>query len=52
MHIMQRMLLAILTSFFTTTLFAQISVNIEISGIEKSMEDNVRLFLSIEQQKK
>jgi translocation and assembly module TamA len=49
---MQRMLLAILTSFFTTTLFAQISVNIEISGIEKSMEDNVRLFLSIEQQKK
>ena len=51
MHIMQRLLLAILTSFFTTALCAQISVNIEISGIKKSLEDNVRLFLSIEQQK-
>ena len=36
--------------FFSTS-SAQVRVKVEISGIDKTMEDNVRLFLSIEQQK-
>lgn len=51
MYITQRILLALTACFYSTTLFAQINVNVVISGIEKPMEDNVRLFLSIEQQK-
>jgi len=51
MYKMQLTLLAILAYFFSTMLYAQPSVNIKISGIDKSLEDNVRLFLSIEQQK-
>ena len=52
MHKIRLILLALLTSFFTTALFAQTSVNIEINGIDKLLENNVRLYLSIEQQKK
>ena len=38
--------------FFSTTLYAQSAVvNVEIIGIDEILEDNVRLFLSIEQQK-
>ncbi|MFW2373715.1 MAG: autotransporter assembly complex protein TamA [Gammaproteobacteria bacterium] len=48
---MQRMLLVFLTFFCSTTLYAQASVNIVISGIDKPLEDNVRLLLSMEQQK-
>jgi 5,10-methylene-tetrahydrofolate dehydrogenase/methenyl tetrahydrofolate cyclohydrolase len=35
------------------TLFAQsnVSINVNIIGLDKPLEDNVRLFLSIEQQK-
>jgi len=51
MYKMQRMLLALLTCLCSTTLFAQIDVKIDIKGIDKLQEDNVRLFLSIEQQK-
>ena len=51
MYKMQLTLLAILAYFFSTMLYAQSSVDIKISGIDKSLEDNVRLFLSIEQQK-
>ena len=46
-----RTLLVLTLIFFTTTSLAQTKVNIEIKGIEKELEDNVRLFLSIEQQK-
>jgi len=51
MHKTQRILLALLVCLYSTTLFAQVNVNVEIRGIDKRLEDNVRLFLSIEQQK-
>lgn len=51
MHITQRVLLIFLVSLTSTTLFAQTHVEIEISGIDEKLEENVRLFLSIEQQK-
>ena len=51
MYKAQRMLLALLTCLCSTTLFAQINVNVEINGIKGALENNVRLFLSIEQQK-
>jgi len=51
MYTMQRMLLALLACFYSATLFAQIDVTVNITGIDKLLEDNVRLFLSIEQQK-
>jgi len=51
MYKTQRMLLALLAAFFSTALFAQINVTIEITGLEKPLADNVRLMLSIEQQK-
>ena len=50
MYITQRRLLALLGCLFSSTLFAQINVDIEISGINKLLENNVRLFLSTEQQ--
>lgn len=37
--------------FFSSTLSAQTAVNVEVSGIDKILEENVRLYLSIEQQK-
>jgi translocation and assembly module TamA len=37
--------------FLSPTLCAQTVVNVEISGIDEILEDNVRLYLSIEQQK-
>lgn len=51
MYKTQRALLALLSFFASTTLFAQTSVTITIDGIDKLMADNARLFLSIEQQK-
>lgn len=45
------MLLALLVCFYSATLFAQVNVTVKISGIDMLLEDNVRLFLSIEQQK-
>lgn len=51
MYILQRMLLTLLAMFFCTTLFAQAIIDIEISGVEKPLKDNILLYLSIEQQK-
>jgi len=51
MHKTQRILLVLLAWLYSTALFAQVNINVEISGIDKLLEDNVRLFLSIEQQK-
>ena len=51
MYNTQRMLLALLIYFFSTALHAQINVTIEIHGVSKPVEDNIRLLLSIQQQK-
>ncbi len=51
MYKTQQMLLILLAFFASTSLFAQINVNVAINGIDKPMETNARLFLSIEQQK-
>lgn len=51
MYKTQRMLLALLACICTPTLQAQPRIDIVISLLEKPLEDNVRLFLSIEQQK-
>lgn len=52
MHITQRLLLTLLGCSFSSILFAQVNVDIEISGINKLLENNVRLLLSVEQQKR
>lgn len=44
-------LLFLLICLYTNALFAQINLSVEIKGVDKAMETNVRLFLSIEQQK-
>ncbi|MDH5612613.1 MAG: autotransporter assembly complex protein TamA [Gammaproteobacteria bacterium] len=51
MYKTRQMLLALLACLYSITLFAQVNININISGIEPLLEDNIRLFLSIEQQK-
>ena len=51
MHKMQRMLLTILACFYSATLFAQVNVDVKIVGLDKELEDNVLMFLSIEQHK-
>jgi len=45
------LLLAILAALISGKLWAQPIVNVEIEGIDAAMETNVRLFLSIEQQR-
>ena len=45
------LLLILITGLFSGRLFAQTPVTIEINGLDTTMETNVRLFLSIEQQK-
>ena len=44
-------LITLALCFLSTTLRAQTAVVVEIIGIDEILEDNVRLFLSIEQQK-
>ncbi len=51
MYTVQRMLLALLVWLCSATLYAQTNVNVVINGLDKPLEDNARLFLSIEQQK-
>ncbi len=51
MYKTQRMMLALLACLCSAALFAQDKISVEVRGIEKPLEDNVRLFLSIEQQK-
>ena len=51
MYKMQTWLLALLGCFYANMLFAQINVNVEIRGVSSALEENIRLYLSIEQQK-
>jgi len=51
MYKTQQMLLALLACFFSAVLHAQINVTIDIRGVTKPVEDNIRLLLSIQQQK-
>lgn len=51
MRTMQRWLLALLACVYSTPPAAQIDVDVEIRGVSSELEQNVRLFLSIEQQK-
>ncbi|MDT8385053.1 MAG: autotransporter assembly complex family protein [Gammaproteobacteria bacterium] len=46
---MQRMLLALLACAYSAAPFAQLNVNVTISGIDARLEENVRLFLSVVQ---
>lgn len=46
-----RTLLALFACLWSTTLLAQINFSVDIKGIDGELADNVRLFLSIEQQK-
>jgi len=48
---MQRLLLIFLACLYSATSFAQIKVNVEVNGVSKNITNNVRLFLSVEQQK-
>lgn len=47
----QRYLIVLLSCFFSATSFAQTKVDVVIDGLDAPLEENVRLFLSIEQQK-
>ncbi len=51
MRKMQLLLLTLMACLFSSTLLASINLNVEISGIDKEMKENVHLLLSIEQQK-
>ena len=51
MNKIHRWLLIILTFLYANTLFAQINLNIEVHGVNSEIEGNIRLYLSIEQQK-
>ena len=51
MSMSQRLLLAFLACVCSTTLFAEVHVDVKINGVDKRLEENVRLFLSIEQQR-
>ena len=46
-----RILLTLFACLWSTSLFAQINVSVDIKGIDGERADNVRLFLSIVQQK-
>lgn len=47
----QQWLLALTVFFYCNTLAAQINLSIDVSGIDAELETNVRLYLSLEQQK-
>lgn len=47
----QRWLLTLAACFYCNTLFAQINLNVDVRGVPAELENNVRLYLSIEQQK-
>ena len=51
MRSIQRILLALLAVFYTQVIVAQVSVSVEINGVSDEIRENVRLFLSIDQQK-
>jgi translocation and assembly module TamA len=52
MPIAQRLALALLIGLVSPMLFAQMTIDIDVSGVDKILENNIRLFLSLEQQKK
>ena len=52
MNALQRGLLIILTFLCAQPAYALLNINVEIRGISGDPHENVRLFLSIEQQKK
>ena len=47
----RRLLLGLWLCFCSSALYAQVTVEVIISGVEAKLEENIRLFLSIEQQK-
>lgn len=51
MYKTQRMLLIVLAAFFSTSVCAQITVDVEINGVKKPLQENILLHLSVEQQK-
>jgi translocation and assembly module TamA len=51
MYKIRVLLLALMACSLSVSVHAQTNVNIEIKGLEPTLESNVRLFLSIEQQK-
>ncbi len=52
MPIIQRLTLALLITLVSPLAFAQLTISVKISGVDKKLENNIRLFLSLEQQKK
>lgn len=48
---MKYILLVLIIYFYCTASYAQLSINVEIKGVSDDIATNVRLFLSIEQQK-
>ena len=51
MNKIQQWLLIIFSCLYANTIFAQINLNIEVHGVSSEIEANIRLYLSIEQQK-
>jgi len=47
----QQWLLTLLALFFAHSIFAQTSIDIEIKGVSSEIEENIRFYLSLEQQK-
>ncbi len=49
--LLHRTLPGLLLFFCSTSVFSQIKVEVEIKGLNEQLEENVRLYLSVEQQK-
>lgn len=52
MPLTRALVLALSISFYSPLLVAKMTIDIDISGVDKVLENNIRLFLSVEQQKK
>jgi len=50
-YFMQRLLMVFLSCLYISPTFAQINLKVDINGVSDDIASNVRLFLSIEQQK-
>lgn len=51
MHTTGRVLLALITCIWSSLLLATIDIDVLIDGVDNHLEQNIRLFISIEQQK-
>ena len=51
MYKLHRMLMAVLICCYSAALFAQTKADVVIAGVDQALEDNVRMYLGIEQQK-